>query len=1053
MTSRIILLINFLIISYLGFSQAQYFGQNKPRYKTFGFKVLQSPHYELYHYFDNKETPNKLLINSEHWYKIHQDVFKLSFIKPNPLIIYKNHPDFQETTAIGGQIGEGTGGVTEGFKNRVVMPMMYSQRQTDHVLGHELVHAFQYQLMQVGDSSSLANIQNLPLFMVEGLAEYMSLGRQDSHTAMWMRDAVLSNDIPTVRDLITKQYKYFPYRWGQAFWSFVAATYGDDIIRPLFKETALYGVEVAFARNLKMDTERFSAKWKKALIDAYSPLRQGTTTQAVGKELASAKTMGEMNISPALSPDGNYLAYISSKNIISIDIFIADANTGKIVNKIASEAFGGHVDSYSFLETAGTWSPDSRKFAVVVQVKGKNKLVVLDLARDSKRTYELKGVDSFTNPAWSPNGDEIVVSGLMDGSSDLYLFDLKNEAVKNLTTDDYSDIQPSWSPDGRWIYFVSDRSQLTSRLEKANFSISRLNIETKQLENFSFFAGADNLNPVVSPDGNEIYFLSDRDGFRNLYSYNIESKQLEQLTNYFTGISGITLYSPAITISQRTGQIVYTYFQEGKYSLFSASRIDFKSNLVENKVDKIAGTLAPIEWQSGRNIVNKNLAIQNLVARVPEKSIKSLVYKPKFKLDYLANSGLGVATGRFGTGIGGGITGLFSDMLGNNQLAGTVAMNGQIQDFGGQFFYMNQKRPLQWGLSISRIPFRFQGGYRDSTTNTVSYFKSQFITDSETKNSLGVIPGDSLIQDKYLINRLAINQIGAFAFLPLSSSRRLEGGIDGNWYGFSGEEYADYSGYDPDTRRSYFLIQDRPKRLSKEYLQSQGFNAFNLRQIYLAYVGDNTVFGTVAPLRGYRYRFEAGRYFGTTSYTNILVDVRKYHYMKPFTLAGRVLYNGRLNPTNLNFINQINPLYLGFPWYMHGFFGRAMIKQQSLNLITQEALQGEQLLVGNFEVRLPFTGPKKLALIDFNYAPSDLNFFLDAGMVWSADSKIGQNQEYQTIGRDPITLKVEPRVMTGLSLRVNVMGYFVLEPYVAIPYYSGKFQSAVTGMNFMIPGW
>eukprot|EP01041_Mallomonas_annulata_P021398 gene21398-41439_t len=226
-----------LIFSNLAISQAQYFGQNKPRYKTFGFKVLQSPHFELYHYFNENKIPKDIIFNSEHWYKIHQEVFKLAFIKPNPLIIYQNHSDFQETTAINGQIEEGTGGITEGLRNRVVMPMMFSKRQTDHVLGHEIVHAFQYQLMTSGDSTQTGNLQNLPLFMVEGLAEYMSLGRVDAHTSMWMRDAVLSNDIPTIRDLITKEYKYFPYRWGHAFWAYLTANYGDDIIRPLFRET------------------------------------------------------------------------------------------------------------------------------------------------------------------------------------------------------------------------------------------------------------------------------------------------------------------------------------------------------------------------------------------------------------------------------------------------------------------------------------------------------------------------------------------------------------------------------------------------------------------------------------------------------------------------------------------------------------------------------------------------------------------------------------------------------------------------------------------------
>jgi hypothetical protein len=203
----------------IGFSaNAQYFGQNKARYKNFDFKVVQSPHFEMYHYFNNPDMSKRMIVNSEHWYKQHQEVFKTAFGQLNPIIFYKTHPDFQETTAISGQIGEGTGGVTEGLKNRVVMPLMYSHRQTDHVLGHELVHAFQYHTFATGDSTTMENIGNLPLFMVEGLAEYMSIGRIDAHTAMWLRDGILNNDLPTVEDLVVKQNKYFPYRWGECSW-------------------------------------------------------------------------------------------------------------------------------------------------------------------------------------------------------------------------------------------------------------------------------------------------------------------------------------------------------------------------------------------------------------------------------------------------------------------------------------------------------------------------------------------------------------------------------------------------------------------------------------------------------------------------------------------------------------------------------------------------------------------------------------------------------------------------------------------------------------------
>ena len=94
---------------------AQYFGQNKVRYKNLKFKVYQTPHFDLYYYMQNDSLVKRFAKESETWYTLHQQVFRDTFLKKNPFILYNNAPEFQQTTAIDGDIGVGTGGVTEGL--------------------------------------------------------------------------------------------------------------------------------------------------------------------------------------------------------------------------------------------------------------------------------------------------------------------------------------------------------------------------------------------------------------------------------------------------------------------------------------------------------------------------------------------------------------------------------------------------------------------------------------------------------------------------------------------------------------------------------------------------------------------------------------------------------------------------------------------------------------------------------------------------------------------------------------------------------------------------
>ena len=137
-------------------------------------------------------------------------------------------------------MSQSTGGVTEVLKRRIVLPLAGTLNDSDHVIGHELVHAFQFDITSITGEGGVGfrgpTALLLPLWFIEGMAEYLSVGPVDAHTAMWMRDAAACNcRLPTLRDLTTRQWDYFPYRWGQAFWAFVAGRWGDEAVGKALK--------------------------------------------------------------------------------------------------------------------------------------------------------------------------------------------------------------------------------------------------------------------------------------------------------------------------------------------------------------------------------------------------------------------------------------------------------------------------------------------------------------------------------------------------------------------------------------------------------------------------------------------------------------------------------------------------------------------------------------------------------------------------------------------------------------------------------------------------
>jgi Tol biopolymer transport system component len=995
-------------------AQGHGFGRTKPGYRTFDFKVFSTPNFRIYHYFENDSVLQNIADLSEKWYYRHARALNDTIRKQNPLIIYENHPDFQQTTAVSSMIGIGTGGVTESLKNRVVMPVLETHAQTDHVLGHELVHAFQFNQLLRGDTLNMYSIRNLPLWFVEGMAEYMSIGSKDAHTAMWMRDAILNDDFPTLRDLTTS-YRYFPYRWGHSFFAFVARTWGDTIINPLFLETAKFGYERGIENVLQVRANTLSDLWKSSFRMHYGDLLANTDTLIRGNKILFEETAGRMNVSPSISPNGEYVAFFSEKNVFTLDLFIAKAEDGEIIRTLTSSNRNTDIDGYNFLESMGTWSPDSRYFAYVAVARGQSQIMIADMKRPRRiREITVPGVPFLNNPSWSPDGRHLVMTGLVGGINNLYLYDMSSGDVTNLTDDWYSYVHPTWSPDGRYIAFSTDRPQPGDETGNISYNMNLGIMDTRdnnRLNILPVFMGADNVNPEYSADGNSIYFLSDSDGFRNLYRYEKETGDVFRATNYPVGISGITSLSPAISIARETGMITYSYYNKGRYVVYAAMPEDFDEVQVDpGKIDMLAAQLPPFQ-RVAVNIIDRHLADNNKFFRHPAESFTAVRYRPQFQLDYIGNTGVGLAVSSYyGTGMAGGVEMLFSDILGNNTLYGALAVNGEIYDFGGMGTYLNQKRRIKWGASLSHIPYR-----------------SAFL---QFEN----IPEEGLINYALVNIRTFEDQAALFAYYPFSMTRRLEaGGSVARYY------------YRIDRFNNYYYMSGMPAGHSIDR-NIDSPDGFSLASTRLAYVGDNSYFGMASPMRGQRYRLQGTKYFGRLDFFQVLADYRRYHFQNPFSFAYRFYHSGRYGPTAQN--NLFYPMFLGYPGFIRGYGSNQFYQMQSLLNpdFSINQLIGTRLAMANFEIRLPFTGPEQLAVIPSGFLFSELALFLDAGVAWTGDTR-------PTL--DPNDMSADARFpvfSTGLSMRINLFGAMIIEPYYAFPFHREGIQGGILGINF-VPGW
>ena len=538
---------------------AQYFGRNKVQWEHFDFKVLKTEHFDIYYYDREADVVNDVGRQAERWYTRLSRTFNHTFTR-KPIVLYANSADFQQTTTTPEMIGEGTGGFTDPFMNRVVLPLTGDYAENDHVIGHEMVHVFQFDIAAgITSNRRRFNLEMMPLWIVEGMAEYFSKGRVDPLTAMWIRDAEVHNHLPTLRQLERDPY-YFPYRYGQALLAYIGGRFGDDAVVRYFLAAGLTSPEAAFDRALGVPAKQLFTDWQESAHEMYAPIVADRPAQP-GTPLIGSKagTRGNLNVGPAYSPDGKYIAFLSTRAIFDIDLYLADAQTGQVIRKLASTDRNGHYEALRFIDSAGSWSADSKRLAFVTFEKGDNYIGIVDVDSRNFKSVRVPGIDAITNVAWSPDNRTIVIAGQATGVSDLFLFDTESKEVRRLTNDKYADMQPAFSPDGKTIAFVSDRgSGPEANLETLYFEgtrISTIDVASGSIKNLPLFANAKNINPSYGPDGS-IYFIANPEGMADIYRYSPDGR-VSRITRVQPGVSGLTELPPALSVAPGTRHIPF----------------------------------------------------------------------------------------------------------------------------------------------------------------------------------------------------------------------------------------------------------------------------------------------------------------------------------------------------------------------------------------------------------------------------------------------------------------------------------------------------------------
>lgn len=580
---------------------------------VFNYKIYSTDNFDIYYIKDEFLTIMPLVEQIlDEVFVENTEFFDVTFDYKIPFFIFYGYQQFLQNTIV--PVDEGTGGVTEAFKNRFLVPYTGSMKFLQHVITHEFVHEIEFNILYSGFWRTPLLLKSIfyPNWLLEGLAEYQSRLYIKTQQEMYVRDMAVSNKLIPLEHLHNfshlKPHMILPaYEESAKLMEFIATEYGTERLKSMLRiYRGKFDVNSVLYPTLGINLKELQRKFFEELTVRYN-------------YEVKVNSMTDLPLNKKLTKDGiypvhnnfpvrfrNQLIFLSDKIGKPMFYYLDENKKTKIL--IPKRVLENTVDIIQRDNTRISISLDGK--LCFVGLKNNRAYIFLYnvLTKKIDRIPTKDVVDILTCSFISSDGSTIYLSGIKNCRSVVYSYDISSGKFSLIKEDENYISQIAASKDGKKLIYVKE--QLCKKQNKPTWQndIFVFDLEKRSEEQITNTLSDEEYPYFV--DDKHIFFISDFSndytekfyGVKNVYMVDLDNKmKWIQLTNVIGGIT--YLYA-------NQDKVYLTYYRE------------FNQHIYEFTINELL--------QEQVSVLTHLLDLQNKEDVKPE----NLIHQEKFGIEY-----------------------------------------------------------------------------------------------------------------------------------------------------------------------------------------------------------------------------------------------------------------------------------------------------------------------------------------------------------------------------------------------------------------------------------